>query len=129
MNGNGNEPESFAGNFVASDESRLFFEVPGNEFNFFAYHYFYKIQVKTLRRSPRRPLSALPRSMRSKLYDKLNFHFIRECRRGRASPMALPALPLLRWAGNERTSLTDNVRKGFSNEAGARPLFTRPIRP
>jgi hypothetical protein len=28
MNRNGNETESFAGNFVASDEEGLFFEVP-----------------------------------------------------------------------------------------------------
>jgi hypothetical protein len=28
MNRNGNETESFAGNFVASDEQGLFFEVP-----------------------------------------------------------------------------------------------------
>ena len=30
MNRNGNETESFAGNFVASDEQGLFFEVPSN---------------------------------------------------------------------------------------------------
>jgi hypothetical protein len=32
MNRNGNEAESFAGNFVASGEERLFFEVPLNGF-------------------------------------------------------------------------------------------------
>jgi hypothetical protein len=30
MNRNGNETESFAGNFVASDEHGLFFEVPSS---------------------------------------------------------------------------------------------------
>ena len=30
MNRNGNETESFAGNFVASGKKRLFFEVPYN---------------------------------------------------------------------------------------------------
>jgi ribosomal protein S21 len=32
MNRNGNETESFAGNFVASDEQGLFFEVPLRQF-------------------------------------------------------------------------------------------------
>ena len=32
MNRNGNETESFAGNFVASNEQGLFFEVPISQF-------------------------------------------------------------------------------------------------